>query len=71
MFMFYLKNNFILNHTFTLTFSHLADTFIQSGLQMMKIKAIKSSKRAIMCKCYDKYQLAVHVARFIYTGAFQ
>ncbi len=38
------------------TFSHLADAFIQSDLQMMTMKAIKTNKRAI-CKCYDKSQL--------------
>ncbi len=34
------------------TFSHLADAFIQSDLQMRTIEAIKTNKRAIICKCY-------------------
>ncbi len=37
--------------------SHLSDTFIQSDLQMKPIEAIKTNKRAIICKCYDKSQL--------------
>ncbi len=42
----------------TFTFSHLADAFIQSDLQMRKMEAIKINKRAIIYKCYDKSQLA-------------
>ncbi len=34
------------------TFSNLADAFIQSDLQMRTIEAIKTNKRAIICKCY-------------------
>ncbi len=34
------------------TFSHLADAFIQSDLHMRTIEAIKTNKRAIICKCY-------------------
>ncbi len=40
----------------TFTFSHLADAFI-SDLQMRTMEAIKTNKRVI-CKCYDKSQLA-------------
>ncbi len=40
------------------TMSHLADAFIQSHLQIIKIEAIKTIKRAIMCKCSDKSRLA-------------
>ncbi len=32
---------------------HLADTFIQSDLQMRTIEAIKINKSAITCKCYN------------------
>ncbi len=35
-------------------FSHLADTFIQSDLQMRTIETIKTNKRATTCKCNDK-----------------
>ncbi len=38
----------------TFTFSHLADAFIQSNLQMRTIEAIKTNKRATICKRYDK-----------------
>ncbi len=41
-----------------ITFSHLAETFIQSDLQMMTIEAIKTNKRAMKCECYDKSWLA-------------
>ncbi len=34
------------------TFSFLADAFMQSDLQMRRIEAIKTNKRAIICKCY-------------------
>ncbi len=37
---------------------HLADVFIQSDLQMRTMEAIKINKRAMICKCYDKSQLA-------------
>ncbi len=36
---------------------HLADAFIQSDLQMRTIEAIKIN-RAMICKCYNKSQLA-------------
>ncbi len=39
-------------------FSHLADAFVQSDLQMRAIEAIKTNKRATICKCYDKSWLA-------------
>ncbi len=39
-------------------FSNLSNVFIQSKLQMRTIEAIKTNKRAIKCKCYDKFQLA-------------
>ncbi len=42
----------------TFTFSHLADAFIQSDLQMRTLEAIKTNKRATTCKCYDKSWLA-------------
>ncbi len=48
---------------FTFTFSHLADAFIQSDLQMRTTEAIKTNKRAMICKCYDKSQPKV---TFIY-----
>ncbi len=35
------------------TFSHLADAFIQSDLQMRTMEAIKINKRAMICKCYN------------------
>ncbi len=37
-----------------LTFSHLADAFIQSDLQMRTIEAIKTNKRAMIYKCCDQ-----------------
>ncbi len=43
---------------FKFTFSHLADAFIQSDLQMRTMEAMKINKRARICKCYDKSQLA-------------
>ncbi len=33
-------------------FCYLADTFIQSDLQMRTMEAIKTNKTAIICKCY-------------------
>ncbi len=39
----------------TFTFSRLADAFIQ----MSTMEAIKINKRAIICKCYNKSQLAI------------
>uniref|UniRef100_A0A672M9S1 RAS p21 protein activator 3 n=1 Tax=Sinocyclocheilus grahami TaxID=75366 RepID=A0A672M9S1_SINGR len=44
-------------HTITFTFSHLADAFIQRHLQMMTTEAIKTNKRAMICKCCDKVDL--------------
>ncbi len=44
-------------HYITFTFSHVADAFIQSNLQMRTMEAIKINKKAI-CKCYNKSQLA-------------
>ncbi len=41
-----------------ITFSHLADAFIQSDLQMRTIEEIKTNKRATTCKCYNKSWLA-------------
>ncbi len=52
----YNNNNIYI--TFTFTFSHLADAFIQSDLQMRTLEAIKTNKRATTCKCYDKSWLA-------------
>ncbi len=40
------------------TFSHLAEAFIQSDLQMRTMEAIKINKRAMIYKCYNKSQLA-------------
>ncbi len=37
---------------------HLTDAFIQSDLQMRTMEAIKINKRAMICKCYNKSQLA-------------
>ncbi len=37
---------------------HLADAFIQSDLQMRAMEAIKINKRAMICRCYNKSQLA-------------
>ncbi len=53
-----------LKHTFT--FSHLADTFIQSDLQMRTMEAI--NKIAMIYKSYDKSQLALGstLTRFFY-----
>ncbi len=45
----------------TFTFSHLADTFIQSDLQMRTMEAI--NKRAMIYKSYDKSQLALGSTR--------
>jgi len=39
-----------------ITFSNLADAFIQIDLQMRTMEAI--NKRALICKCYNKSQLA-------------
>ncbi len=41
-------------HYLFILFSHLADAFIQSDLQMRTIEAIKTNKRATTCKCYDQ-----------------
>ncbi len=43
---------------FIFTFSHLADAFIQSYLQMRTMEAIKINKRAMIRKCYNESQLA-------------
>ncbi len=43
---------------YTFTFSHVADAFIQSDLQMRTMETIKINKRAMICKCYNKSQLA-------------
>ncbi len=43
---------------FGFSFSYLADAFIQIDLQMKTMQAIKINKRAMICKCYDKSQLA-------------
>ncbi len=46
----------------TFTFSHLADTSIQSDLRILEamrtMEAIKIIKRAMICKCHNKSQLA-------------
>ncbi len=44
-----------INLCFTFICSHLADTFIQSNLQMRTMEAIKINKIAM---CYNKSQLA-------------
>ncbi len=41
-----------------ITFSHLADAFIHSDLQMRTTEAIKINKRAMIRKRYNKSQLA-------------
>ncbi len=33
-------------------FCYLAEAFIQSNLQMRRIEAMKTNKRAMICKCY-------------------
>ncbi len=38
---------------FTFTFSHFADAFIQSDLQIRTIETIKMNKRAMVCMCYN------------------
>ncbi len=49
-------------HLYYITFSHVADTFIQSDLhlQTRTTEAIKINKSAMICnfKCYDKSRLA-------------
>ncbi len=40
------------------TFSYLVEAFIQSDLQIMTIESIKTNKRAIICKSYNKSRLA-------------
>ncbi len=45
-------------YLFIYLFSHLADAFVHSDLQMRAIEAIKTNKRATTCKCYDKSWLA-------------
>ncbi len=47
----------------TFTFSHLADAFIQSDLQMRTMEGIKINKRAMIFKCYNKSQLALRSTR--------
>uniref|UniRef100_A0A8C2JS13 AP-1 complex subunit gamma n=1 Tax=Cyprinus carpio TaxID=7962 RepID=A0A8C2JS13_CYPCA len=47
-------NTFAHLHNFTFTFSHLADAFIQSDLQMRTMEAIKINKRTMIYKCYNK-----------------
>ncbi len=54
----YIINNIIYDYYIYITFSHLADTFIRSDLQMRTLEAIKTNKRATTCKCYDKSWLA-------------
>ncbi len=53
-----IKQFWIWIYIYTFTFSHLADTFIQSDLQMRTMEAIKINKRAMICKSYDKPRLA-------------
>ncbi len=53
---FMIKKHLVLS-MFTFTFSHLADAFIQSDLQMRTMEAIKINKRAI-CKCYSMTSLS-------------
>ncbi len=55
----YSKMFLIHKHISYFTFSHLADAFIQSDLQMRRtIEAIRINKREIICKCYNGSQLA-------------
>ncbi len=49
---------FLMSFYIYITFSHLADAFIQIDLQMRTMEAIKINKRAMICKCYNKSQLA-------------
>ncbi len=53
----YSKMFLLYKHNSHFTFSHLADTFIQSDLQMGTMEAIKTNKRAMICKSYNKSQL--------------
>ncbi len=46
------------SYSLHLHYSHLADTFIQSDLQMRTMEAIKINKRAMIGKSYDRSQLA-------------
>ncbi len=39
-------------------FSYLADAVIESDLKMRAIEALKTNKRAKICKHYDKSRLA-------------
>ncbi len=57
LFVFVLKSRLI-SFSHYITFSHLADAFIQSDLQIRTLEAIKTNKRATTCKCYDKSCLA-------------
>ncbi len=50
--------SYLFFNTRIFTFSHFADAFIQSDLQMRTIEAIKTNKRETMCKRYDKSLLA-------------
>ncbi len=44
--------SFVIYIYIVFTFCYLAEAFIQSDLQMRRIEAIKTNKRAIICKCY-------------------
>ncbi len=45
-------------HAFESKFSHLEDAFVWRDLQMMTMEAIRINKRAMICKRYNKSQLA-------------
>ncbi len=54
-----LKLQFSLVIYIIFAFSHLADAFIQSDLQMRTMEAIKTNKRAT-CKCYISILLVLY-----------
>ncbi len=58
--------------TFTLFlhFNHLADAFIQRDLKIRTKEVIKTNKRSIIFKCYDKSQLAQHTCRKLFCVIF-
>ncbi len=60
-FIFIFKLQFSLVIYIIFAFSHLADAFIQSDLQMRTMEAIKTNKRAT-CKCYISIVLRCYIS---------
>ncbi len=60
-----LKETYLPLFTIYITFSYLADAFIQSDLQMRPIEAIKTNIRATICKHYYKCN-STHIKCFFY-----